>query len=301
MSDVPDPTFDPDYDVLNDPRSTEELIATALVEMDDNSDEWNQKNALRVLRRRCNRDTFEVARLLGQDEDPKKRALCAGILGDMGAFINGNPDADDIRERHGEYVHPFEEESVDVLLAMLESETDVGVLNSIGIACGHLKNPRPVEALVKLKNHEHEDVRFGVAYGLLCQTDDRAFQALIELSQDEDVDVRNWATFGLGSMIGGFDTPEIRAALYRNIDDEDEETRYEAIVGLSVRRDRNIVERVLDEISSGNVDIDSPFGWDFVELLYVLRDEIDDTRLGPIIEEGLQVISWLGDDDSDER
>lgn len=298
MSDAKD-DFDPDYDPLKDPRSTEELIATALIEMDMEEDEdeyeYHQKNALRVLRSRCNREMFETAKLLGQDTDPKKRCLCADILGDMGEFINAKPESDNILERHGDYIHPFEEESVDVLLAMLETEENTDVLCSIGIAFGHLKNPRPIEALLKLKNHPHEDVRDGVVHGLLGQEDERAIQAMIELSQDEDTDVRDWATFGLGTSIAEVDTPEIRAALYRNIDDPDEETRYEAIIGLVLRRDRDIVARVLDELTSGRVDIDSVWGWDFVEMLYSMRHEINDPRIPPIIEEGLKVVPWLTD------
>lgn len=304
MSDVPDPSFDPDYDVLKDPRSTEDLIATALVEMDEESDEPRLDNALHVLRRRCNRETFEIAKSLGQDEDPKKRGLCADILGDMGEFINAEPESDNIMRRHGDYVHPFEEESVDVLLTMLENENDIDVLYSIGVAFGHLKNPRPIEALVKLKNHPHQDVRYGVVMGLQGQIGDRAIQTLIELSQDEDSDVRDWATFGLGSCLYEedtlIDTPEIRAALYRNIDDDDEETRYEALAGLTKRFDRDIIPRILDELSSGIVHIDSHWGGEFVEMLYVMRNEITDPRLPPIIEKALDIYPWLTTFDEDE-
>ena len=78
-------------------------------------------------------------------------------------------------------------------------------LCDIGIALGPLQSEKAIPALVALKDHTNEDVRFGVVQGLLCQDSEQAIQALIELSSDEVWDVRNWATFGLVLCQSTFD------------------------------------------------------------------------------------------------
>lgn len=291
MSDIPDTTPSRD-DPENDPRSIEELIAAALIEQDlDERDEdgFIIAKSRRVLCRRCNRDVLEAGKALLKSASPKERQLGADILGNLGTYINQIPDSDDQIERMGEYVYPFATESADALLETLQTEEDPYVLWLIGLGLGRLGDERRVEPLVRLKNHPHSYVRYGVVMGLCGSEDERAIQTLIELMQDEAIEVRDWATFNIGTILVELDTPEIRAALHRNIDDPDEETRYEALTGLAYRRDLDIVPRILDELTSGEVHIDSSVGSDFVEMLYALRHKIDDPRLPPIIEGAMKI------------
>jgi HEAT repeat protein len=88
-----------------------------------------------------------------------------------------------------------------VLLSVLEREADSDVLHAVGIALGHLGDPRAVEPLVRFKNHPSSDVRYGVVFGLLSHEDELAIRTLIELSSDVYYHVRDWATFGLGTQI----------------------------------------------------------------------------------------------------
>jgi len=93
----------------------------------------------------------------------------------------------------------------------------------------------------------------------------RAVNTLINLSEDKVISVRNWATFGIGTQIE-IDTLEIREALWNRIDDKDEETRFEAIVGLALRKDsrvRKIIEREL-------------IGGEFGVLLFDAIEELND-------------------------
>jgi HEAT repeat protein len=62
---------------------------------------------------------------------------------------------------------------------------------------------------------------------------------------DEDEDVRNWAVFGLGVQ-GNADSPEIREALLRCLDDTKEEAREEAAVGLGKRQDQRVIPKLVE-------------------------------------------------------
>ncbi len=249
---------------MNDDRPTKVLIQEALQEMLNEDAEWP---AFGELRFRGWLEDFEEAKSLCQSDDAKKRELGSGIL--------GSP------MRKAEYV----EESVQILLNMLKDEHEPKVVNSIGISLGHLQDERAVEPLVKLKNHPSAEVRFGVVFGLMHHDNPLAIQTLIELSQDTDEDVRDYATFGLGSLQEEVDTEALREALLKNIDDPHTDTRYEALMGLALRRDKRILNRVMEEIISGQVDIDSFVGDIFCEMLKALKDEISDPRLPEILEQ----------------
>jgi HEAT repeat protein len=76
---------------------------------------------------------------------------------------------------------------------------------------------------------------------------------LLKLTSDTDAEVRDWAVFGLGVQ-GDADSPEIRAALLRCLDDASEDVRMEAAAGLGKRQDRRVIPRLramLDEPNFG--------------------------------------------------
>ncbi len=250
-------------DWRNDPRTDEELLHVALTEEDEDL-AWD---AIAALHLRGSPDTFEAARQLCASEDANERRVGADILGQLGKEEN-----------------KFHEESVTILLELLEHEQDTDVLNSVAVALGHRKDPRAIEPLVRLKNHPDEDVRSQVVFGLWTQEDERAINTLIELSTDSDSHVRDWATFGIGSM-SETDTPAIRAALMARLTDEDSTTRGEAMVGLARRHDERVVETILAELEAG---------W-YGSLLFEAATEIADPRLYPVLV-GLQE-EWSDDKD----
>jgi HEAT repeat protein len=88
--------------------------------------------------------------------------------------------------------------------------------------------------------------------GLLSSKAPEAIQILIDLSTDTNNDIRNWATFGLGSLID-IDTPAIREALLGRVNDDVAEIRGEALVGLTSRRDSRAIPFVVKELSSASV------------------------------------------------
>ena len=167
---------------------------------------------------------------------------------------------------------------------MLEQAQEPGVLYSVAVALGHRQDPRAIEPLVGFKDHPDDLVRYGVVYGLLGHENALAVQTLIELALDPDADVRDWATFGLGSLLDA-DTPAIRAALFARLADGDSDTRGEAMVGLARRHDHRIVEPLLNELEAGQ----------FGSLLIEAAAEIGDSHLYPVLVRLRE--EWEGDKD----
>jgi len=77
-----------------------------------------------------------------------------------------------------------------------------------------------------------------------------AINTLIFLSKDKSKPVRDWATFGLGTQIEK-NTKQIRNALWERVNDKDQDTKLEAIVGLAKRKDLRIKEIIIREIKYG--------------------------------------------------
>lgn len=244
-----------------DTRPNEVLLHVALTEADEEV-VWR---AIAALHLRGGRDVFEHACKLCASPEAHERRVGTDILGQL-----GTPN------------HTFPEETLAVLLGMLEREQEPDVLNSIAVALGHRCDPRAIEPLVRLKKHPDKRVRYGVVFGLLCQKDELAILTLVELSRDLDIDVRDWATFGLGSQIEA-DTPAIREALVARLADEDETVRGEAMVGLARRHDRRMVDPLLTDLEAG---------W-FGSLLTEAATEIGDPRLYPVLVRLRE--EWEGD------
>ena len=87
--------------------------------------------------------------------------------------------------------------------------------------------------------------------------------------------VRDWATFGLGSMIEA-DTPPIREALFARLSDADDTVRGEALVGLALRKDERAIEPLIQELERHPAEKTG-------SLLIEAAEEMADTRLLPIL------------------
>jgi HEAT repeat protein len=238
----------------NDPRATPEFVTLALTEPDEDA-AWD---AVVTLHYRGTRDVFDTACHLCRSECPQERTLGANILGQLG-----------IPKR------AFPAESVKFLLERLEVETDEDALNASCVALGHLRDPAAIPALVRLRTHASDQVRFAVVFALGGFADALAIRTLMEMSSDPDAGVRDWATFALGSLID-VDTPEIRAALLARISDEDEATRGEALVGLARRKDPRVIGPLLKDLQRYQ-DAEYP-GYSLEA-----AEEIADARLLPIL------------------
>jgi hypothetical protein len=221
-----------------------ELFKVALLAPEEDKDYRKERwNLILALQRRGNRDVLNRALILIKSLIPEERSLGIDILGQL-----GSPE------------RIFQYECVTTLIELLESEFDPLILRDICIALGHQQDPRAIEPLIKFCLHPDWEVRYGVVSGLSRHTDERAISGLITLSADVHPDIRDWATFGLGTLIE-MDTPAIRDALYQRFiteDSEDDETAEiygEALTGLAIRQDERILPRLIQELMSNNVGV----------------------------------------------
>ena len=247
-------------ETTKDERPTDELVGQVL---ELNSEEDGYWDILTVLWRRATTDTLSRARQLCASPNASERKLGADVLGQLGT----KPDV-------------LHEERLELLLALLSRETEPDVLAAACIGLSHLYDPKADGLIIRLKGHPDEDVRYSVAVGLTGDPDDIVTATLIELSADVASDVRDWATFRLGMMEAA--PPEVLDALVERVADEDEDTRAEAIVGLSRRKDQRALEPLiecLNQLKAGESQ-----GYDYAEgLLYEAAAELENPRLCPAL------------------
>jgi len=260
---------DDDWDqhYRSDPRSTDDLIRLVLTKDADDDD---YRYPVWILQHRLPEILMPVSDLI-RSSDAKSRETAATILGQNG-----------VRNKRAV------SQCVDLLVGMIHQESDVGVLGSIAFAMGHLHDPRCIEEVLSLIQHPNADVRYAVVHSLTGHEDPQAIKALIALSDDNDPDVRNWATFGIGSMIET-DIPALREALFDRLSETEQEIRLAAIVGLAQRGDIRIVVPLLDELNK--LKSESPENlrkWDLVhtacESILPFAQGGKDVRWLPVLE-----------------
>ena len=197
----------------NDPRSVPHLIEATL-QADDKA-AWD---AIAALHWRGSKDVLDEAVALTRSTDPAKRGRGADILSQLG-----------VPER------TFPKESFAAALPLLTDEAHTVVRDAI-YALAHIDSMRAAPHIIAFADHENDDVRHAVAFGLGAVDTPGAQDTLLKLMRDGDADVRDWATFGIGQQSDA-DTAQIREALVMALSDDDADVRYEAIIGLGRRRD----------------------------------------------------------------
>lgn len=249
---------------IDDPRSTDELVRLLL----NTEDEDAHEDIVHALQRRGDAGVFSAACALCESADSEERETGVCIL-------SQNMVAEKTLRR----------QSIPVLLELLKKETQPDVLAGLGHAFGHLKATAAVRPLRRIRNHPDADVRYGVVHGLWTQASALAIKTLIELTADKEDRVRDWATFGIGQMIDN-DTPEIREALVRRLNDPHSVTRGEALRGLAQRKDERVIEPLIAALTADRVG----------PLAIEAAQETRDPRLLPAL---MELQSWWGADDTD--
>lgn len=248
--------------VTTNPSEIDALFARTLVGDHEDEDAWAAVHRLRL--NGC-REIFDRAAAWCESDDPRKRARAADVLCQLRRAPLSNSLA-------GETERLFPDESYRLIAKMLETEQDPLVLDSAISALGHLGNRDAIPQIFRFQDHLDDNVRFAVAFSLCCFPDDpRSVAGLLKLTRDSDAEVRDWAVFGLG-VLGGADTPEIRDALLRCLNDANEDAREEATVGLGKRQDQRVIPALLAMLDAPEV---SPIIFDAVAgLLGLLERDV---------------------------
>lgn len=220
------------------------------------SDEENRWPIIERLRQLGVETALSHAEQLLRSTSPLERANIADVLGGF-----GTAEAQASKE------------CVRLLSSALRHEDVPDVLSDVLSALSHhsFEDTQDVRSLAR---HPDGNVRFSVAFALIGHDDEESISALIELSSDEESDVRDWATFGIGSMTE-LDTPDIRQALVNRLNDPDNDTRAEAIVGLAERHDPRVLEAVKKELlcpTLGSLILEAAEKMACPELLPILID-----------------------------
>lgn len=280
-----------------DPRDYAELFATAIAEEALDEDEYQEAtHAFRTLLWRSDRELLEQAIALTGSGDPRERGLGVDLLGQIHdpEHRSVDPEADGWTAWSA-FEQGFVDETIEVLTDLAGTETDDDVLDSIAWAFGHRWDPRGLEPLLHLAQHESEEVRFGATRALpscaelveedadleeaeierIAAHNDQIVDALIERTDDDGGDVRDWALFGLALLEA--DTPAVRDAFVAHLADEHEDAREEAICGLARLGDERgtgpLIELLLDSDGEG-----SPAA-------FAAAEQSGDPRLLPALQE----------------
>jgi len=215
----------------------DELFAETLKGDYDDDKPWD---AVQSLRRIGTRQVFDEAVKWTQSTEPLVRARGLDVIAQLGKTAE----------------HPsnsFPQESYDLVVKAVQRERELQPLSSAISALGHIDDPRAVPLIAAFHSHPSEEIRFTVACALGCfPNEPLSVQTLLALMEDSDADVRDWATFGLG-VLGDQDSPDIRQALSRRVNDEDVDTREEALVGLAKRHDTRILPQLIHELEQPSI------------------------------------------------
>lgn len=254
---------------------TDQELLNRLIECKSVTAYWNIVSELRT---RSNDFVFNTCCDLIASEIPKKRIAGIDVLAQLG--INENL---------------YRKQAVDFLIIELSKEKSSKVLYSILCAVSHNNdklNQKQIEKIMPFKYHKSVNVRYGVVVSLLGLENTLAIDTLISLSSDKKSHIRNWATFGLGTQID-VDNDNIRNTLWNRVDDSDQDTKYEAIVGLSKRKDvriKEVIERELVKGEFGTLLFEAIEILDAKEFVPLLRTNLENCR----IENGIDP-SWIAD------
>jgi HEAT repeat protein len=224
-------------------RSDEALFEECLrlpdVEGDDDA-RWEIIGELSV--RRATRSIFERALDLAASTTASRSLVGIDVLNDFGPGAN----------------FPWRDETTDVLVSALNSESDAVVRSAIA-ALGKFGPVSALQTVVHLAGHRDERVRLSVAQafpGFVRRLDlddsSAAVRALVLLTADSEDIVRDWATFGLGVQTD-IDSADVRAALVARLEDHDANTRHEALVALARRHDRRAVPALVRALNAEEV------------------------------------------------
>lgn len=213
---------------------TDELFAKCIIGDYDDDKAWE---AVQELRDIGSREVFDKALLWCRSAEPMQQARGVDIIAQLKPSAEGG--------------HPYAEEAFEITEALLRQGNDPLVLRAAITAAGHLEDERTVPLIARFRSHPDSDVRFSVAWAMGSFANNAiGVETLLLLVNDTEGDVRDWAAFGLG-VLGDEDSPDIRDALMKCFNEENEDIREEGLVGLCKRKDLRALPFLLRELREG--------------------------------------------------
>jgi HEAT repeat protein len=128
------------------------------------------------------------------------------------------------------------------MLPLLLEEQDAQVLQSLILGLGHLVDARVPAAISPFRDHASAWVRGAVLLGLLKSPGGDPLPVILSFMDDLDEGVRGLALAHLRILSPEVDTPALRDALVRRMDDGSPALRAEAVLLLAQRKDPRTLE-----------------------------------------------------------
>ncbi len=230
----------------------------------NNRSESTYMDNIGELRSRPTKVTFEQCIQFLKSNDPKKRIIAIDIMAQL-----------------GKSPRPFLTETIPLFLELLASENKEMVIWSTLHALGHNNddlNEIDIPRLTKFKEYKNTNIRLGLVHSLLGIEYKLAIDSLIYLSSDSQPSVRDWATFGLGTLIE-VNNKKIREALWQRVKDPSGDIKFEALLGLAKRKDKRIYDTIHRELKDG----------EHGTLLFEAIEELNDKIFLPQLIENLKL------------
>jgi HEAT repeat protein len=218
---------------------------------------------IRELHRRGNKEVFYKGYRLASSKVDKEKIIGIDVLAQLG-----------LENR------PFKKQTLKLYFQLLKKEKNVKVLWTTLYAIGH-NNEELTQSQIKILtsfiNNKNIEIRKSLVYALLAVQDQKAIDTLIILTNDKIASIRDWATFGIGTQIDR-NNKSIRDALWKRVNDKDQDTKLEAIFGLAKRKDIRIKEIIKRELLDG----------EFGTLLFEAIQELNDKGFLPLLKQNLK-------------
>ncbi len=210
---------------------TDEKLFSRLINNKSDRTYWDN---IRELRSRCNEYVFKKSYELAQSNLTKEKIIGIDILAQLGSGKR-----------------PFQKETLKLYFELLKSEENSEVLMSILYGIGHNNyktlTKSQIEVLAVFKNHKDKFIRQGLVSALSGVDNPIAIDTQIFLMNDKIASIRDWATFSIGTQIYR-NNKKIRNALWERVDDNHQDTKLEAIVGLAKRKDNRVKKIIKREL-----------------------------------------------------
>jgi HEAT repeat protein len=240
---------------------TDDKLLTRLLNNKSDKTRWDNISAIR---KRPSEGLFSKCVKLTKSKDPKARSIGIDILAQMGWPPR-----------------PFLKQTLKLYFDLLNIENDPEVLMSLLFAIGHNNdnlNKRQIEKLCTFSGSDNNSIKEGLVFSLSFINDLKAIEVLIKLSTDKLSYIRDWATFNIGQVERN--NKSIREALWSRVNDNHQDTKLEAIVGLAKRKDKRINDIIRRELIGG----------EYGTLLFEAIIETQDKEFLPLLKQNLKRI-----------